>query len=252
MTFGAGPPSPPVSTDVDTDAPHAHTRECGHHSDTPASVLCLSPAYSLCYLSHVIAAKKSLNSQFVKKSPICRDGGVLKGDVQNRMQSRGAYKTRCCSNVAHVQACVTATPSSVPFVVATRYPEGALSITTLGRTAPRPLGYHIPQARVEFDTLLGPGDAIINTPAGAGATPMLPAIGVFGVFGQLVLAFQKGTVARVSKILGQDLRGDVPTDLTNQVRPPPRSCGIPHCNCNCHTPVSCANDNGITWSKYDE
>ena len=61
-----------------------------------------------------------------------------------------------------IPACVTAAPvatHAAPFIAATRYPSHAVSVASLGRTAPRPIGYHTPLVNVTQDTLLGLKDA---------------------------------------------------------------------------------------------
>jgi hypothetical protein len=113
-----------------------------------------------------------------------------------------------------VPACLTATPAAktVPFVVATRYPSGAVSVTSLARTSPRPLGYHTPLAHVTQQTLLGSESALM-----VGGTKQLPPIAVFGTFGSLALGFQKGTADEISAIHAQDLRGDASSDILARV-----------------------------------
>jgi len=101
-----------------------------------------------------------------------------------------------------VPMCVTAALApelALPFVVSTRYPgEHAVSIASLARTSPRPIGYHTPLANVTQDVLFGLGDV---------RGGRLPAIGVFGTFGNLILILQKGTVGHISTVHAQDLRG---------------------------------------------
>lgn len=98
---------------------------------------------------------------------------------------------------------------SVPFVVSTRYPGAhAVSITTLARTAPRPVGYHTPLVNVTQQTLLGVADA---------RDGRLPLVGVFGSFGNLVLGFASATASRIVGVIAQDLRGEVSMDVTKQV-----------------------------------
>jgi hypothetical protein len=108
-----------------------------------------------------------------------------------------------------VPACATATPTAkaLPWVVSTRYPaSGAVSVTTLARTAPRPIGYHTPLANVSQHTLMGVSSATSGS-AGGGARA-LPPIAVFGTFGSLTLGFEPGTVGKITAVHAQDLRGE--------------------------------------------
>jgi hypothetical protein len=106
-------------------------------------------------------------------------------------------------------AAVTSDPS-VPFVVSTRYPGShAVSISTLARTSPRPVGYHTPPVNVSQSVLLGRKDA---QPDGT-----LPPIGVFGSFGSLALEFAPGTASHIAAVRAQDLRGDDAVDITRDV-----------------------------------
>ena len=120
--------------------------------------------------------------------------------------------------------CLSVTPSTlahVPFVVATRYPGGALSVTTLGRTQPRPVGYYTPQVSVEQETLFteadfSPQNSLVTAKDGYKANA-LPPIAAFGYFGQLALRFGAGVVDRIGRVYGQDLRGDAAVTLREGV-----------------------------------
>ena len=113
-------------------------------------------------------------------------------------------------------ACITATSISSPlqpFVISTLYPNGAVSVTALGRTSPRPVGYFSPPANVRQ------GIPMTRSSAAFGSAGALPPIGIFGVFGELALAFTgAGVVAGISQILAQDLRGNASVDVTQLVR----------------------------------
>ena len=112
-----------------------------------------------------------------------------------------------------VPACMTATPTAkaTPWVVATRYPAtGAVSVTSLARTAPRPIGYHTPLANVTQQTMMGL-DLVMTAASGSdGGSRVLPPIAVFGTFGSLTLGFEAGTVGKISAVHAQDLRGELP------------------------------------------
>lgn len=111
-----------------------------------------------------------------------------------------------------VPMCVTAASAAMhaaPFVVSTRYPgDHAVSIASLARTAPRPIGYHTPAVNVTQEVLLG----MRNVHDGK-----LPAIGIFGTFSNLNLKFYGGTVGHISTVYAQDLRGDQSIDVTKLV-----------------------------------
>ena len=121
-----------------------------------------------------------------------------------------------------VPSCITAatvsTGAAVPFVVATRYPDShAVSISTLARTSPRPIGYHTPLVSISQLTLLGLDDATAAPDVGDEGELQLPPIGVFGSFGSLALGFLPGTARHISAVQAQDLRGDEAVDITKDV-----------------------------------
>ena len=121
--------------------------------------------------------------------------------------------------------CLSVTPSPLahlPFVVATRYPGGALSVTTLGRTQPRPVGYYTPRVSVEQDTLFtetdfSPQHSFVTAEDGQKSVNALPPVAAFGFFGELTLRFGAGVVDRIGRVYGQDLRGDVAVTLREGV-----------------------------------
>ncbi len=85
-----------------------------------------------------------------------------------------------------------------PFVIASRHPNGAVAVATLGRTMPEK-GYFFSEADVtlEVGDLRGP-------------------IGVFGYYRSLTLVFDKPVSGK--RIWAQDLAGEEATDITNQVK----------------------------------
>jgi hypothetical protein len=84
-----------------------------------------------------------------------------------------------------------------PYVLASRNPNGAISIGTLGRIN-SDKGYHFPEADVSLK---------IGQITGK--------IGVFGYYKSLTLILDKPI--RVSKIYAQDLAGDQAVDITSKV-----------------------------------
>ena len=85
----------------------------------------------------------------------------------------------------------------IPFVIASRHPNGAVSIATLGRHSDS-YGYKIPLADISFQI---------------GVVPI--AIGIFGYYKSLALNFNDSMENR--RILAQDLAGDKAVDITNKV-----------------------------------
>ena len=85
-----------------------------------------------------------------------------------------------------------------PWVVASRNPNGAVSVAALGRISPEQ-GYFIPLADVEVEA----GD-------------MPPCFGIFGSYQSLTLRFNK-PFPDGARILAQDLAGDTCEDITAQV-----------------------------------
>jgi len=83
-----------------------------------------------------------------------------------------------------------------------------VAVTTLARTAPRPVGYHTPLVNVTQQTLLGAADAKDGA---------LPLVGVFGTFGNLALGFAAGTASHIVGVHAQDLRAEASVDITKQV-----------------------------------
>ena len=96
-----------------------------------------------------------------------------------------------------------------PFVASAVYPNGAISVSTLGRTRPRPTGYTTPKAHVVQH---------LETIAPLANPQRLPPIGVFGGgFSDLTLVMPPALIARITTVLAQDLLGDDPEDVTSRV-----------------------------------
>lgn len=91
----------------------------------------------------------------------------------------------------------------VPYVMCARYPEGAVSIGTQGRTRDR-----------RFWTPL----CDITVDASAAGCSKLPYAGVFGIFGEYGTLTIRTPLAQAGKrVLAQDLLGDAAEDVTDQV-----------------------------------
>ncbi|MCB9384552.1 MAG: hypothetical protein H6509_08050 [Bryobacterales bacterium] len=86
-----------------------------------------------------------------------------------------------------------------PFVMASRFPDGAVAVATEGRVKPADGWYH-PRARVTLE---------MTSPDGP--------IGVFGHYQTLVLRFGEALPAG-ARIWAQDLLADEATDVTSRVR----------------------------------
>ncbi len=85
----------------------------------------------------------------------------------------------------------------LPFVIASKNPDGAVTIATLGRFSDAN-GYQTPPANISLQI---------------GAIPNF--IGVFGYYKSLILHFK--TSLKNKRILGQDLAGNKAIDITHQV-----------------------------------
>jgi hypothetical protein len=93
--------------------------------------------------------------------------------------------------------------ATAPFVVTTRFPTGAVSVTAIGRTAPG--------AFVEAEA---------NVTQAIGAPPdARSVIGVFGAFARLALTFAAPPAGDGLRVWAQDLLGTTPAhDVTDEVR----------------------------------
>lgn len=83
-----------------------------------------------------------------------------------------------------------------PFILASRYPNGAVAIASIGRTIGR--AYLTPRA-----------DVLLKVEQND------KPFGIFGHYNSLTIQVEKPT--SFSKILAQDLAGDTPTDITKWV-----------------------------------
>jgi hypothetical protein len=90
-----------------------------------------------------------------------------------------------------------------PYVIASRNPNGAVSVATLGRT--------LSHGAEDRQWITGE-NADVSLEVGANTGP----IGIFGRYHTLTLVFDKSMRGR--KILAQDLAGDTAKDITRQVR----------------------------------
>ncbi len=84
----------------------------------------------------------------------------------------------------------------MPYILASRYPNGAIAIASIGRTIDR--GYLTPRADVVLKV------ARCDNP-----------FGIFGYYNSLTLQIEQQT--SFTKILAQDLAGNTPTDITHQI-----------------------------------
>lgn len=93
-----------------------------------------------------------------------------------------------------------------PYILASRYPNGAIAVSSIGRTINR--AYITPRANVliKVDSL--------NKP-----------IGIFGRYNQLTI--QIASPGRIKKIVAQDLAGDKPIDITKKIIIEPNQLIIP-------------------------
>ena len=115
-----------------------------------------------------------------------------------------------CRNIAPVMvtACTSATEEpKVPYVLASRHPNGAVAIATLGRVAPE-RGYVNPGAviRARVEKLTAP-------------------LGLFGAFESVTLEAENITADM--KVWAQDLAEKTPVDVTSKVDLRPGSITIP-------------------------
>lgn len=85
----------------------------------------------------------------------------------------------------------------VPYVVASRHPNGAVAIATLGRLSPE-TGFVIPDAKIQADL------SNITAP-----------VGLFGHFKEVML--KASNISTSTKVWAQDLAADKPVDITSKV-----------------------------------
>jgi hypothetical protein len=90
-----------------------------------------------------------------------------------------------------------------PYVVASRNPNGAVAVATLGRT--------LCPSENDREWITG-DDADINLQVGKYSGP----IGIFGRYHSLTLNFDKPIAGQ--RIFAQDLAGDIPQDITSRIK----------------------------------
>lgn len=88
--------------------------------------------------------------------------------------------------------------SGVPFVMASRYPNGATAIVTTERTLGRECVFNPVTITLQMDDLYKP-------------------VGVFGKYKELVLNFKKEVDLASIKVYGQDLAGERAVDITDRL-----------------------------------
>lgn len=93
-----------------------------------------------------------------------------------------------------------------PYILASKYPNGAVAVSSIGRTVDR--AYVTPRANVLIKV-----DSV-NKP-----------LGIFGRYGQLTIRIASTT--KIKKIMAQDLAGDKPVDITQKVIIKPNQFVIP-------------------------
>lgn len=88
--------------------------------------------------------------------------------------------------------------TSRPFVLSSKYPNGAIAIATIGRG----MGHEYITEKVAVEQLISD----LNNP-----------IGIFGDYASLTLVLPKNTSIKGYQIWGQDLAGDTPINITKKV-----------------------------------
>lgn len=86
-----------------------------------------------------------------------------------------------------------------PFLMASKYPNGAVAVVTIDRTLDRECILKPETVSLEVSDLLSP-------------------IGIFGDYKELILNYPDQIDKNKIKIYGQDLAGDIPVDITEQVK----------------------------------
>ena len=86
-----------------------------------------------------------------------------------------------------------------PIVLASRYPNGAVTIVAIGRTLGRKYVLNRETVTVKLPELTVP-------------------VGIFGDYKELILEFPAKISLKGMKIYGQDLAGEIPVNITNQVK----------------------------------
>ena len=86
-----------------------------------------------------------------------------------------------------------------PFVMASKYPNGAVAVVTIDRTLGRECILTPETVTIELDDISSP-------------------VGIFGIYKELVLNYSQDIDKRKIKIYGQDLAGNVAVDITKSVK----------------------------------
>ena len=110
----------------------------------------------------------------------------------------GILTKTACSAISRNMHLPKVTPDEsgdVPYVLASRNPNGVISVATFGRTRDR--NYRIPKCKVAIEA------------------KNADVFGIFGEYKELVIDF--GEEVKLSKILAQDLAGEYSQDITNMV-----------------------------------
>jgi hypothetical protein len=89
--------------------------------------------------------------------------------------------------------------SDRPFVLASRYLNGAVAIATIGRTLNR-----------EYVSK----EVSVTVPIESWDVP----IGLFGYFKDITFVFPEGTDGKKARVYAQDLAGDTPVDITRDIK----------------------------------
>lgn len=90
-------------------------------------------------------------------------------------------------------------PGQQPYVLASKYPNGAIAVVTIDRTLGRETILHPETVSIELDDLLSP-------------------VGIFGDYKELILNYPDKINKNKIRVYGQDLAGDKPIEITNKVK----------------------------------
>lgn len=125
---------------------------------------------------------------------LCDDACTIREGIVNKTVWQGAPSRISRGGLPLPQVSEDTTTALKPYVVVTRFPNGPIMITTLGRTS-TVLGWQEPKSNVTVDL------RSVATDLDYG----LPALGVFGTYGNLllILPIQPGTV--IKDVRGTDM-----------------------------------------------
>eukprot|EP00656_Telonema_subtile_P014004 TRINITY_DN17120_c0_g1_i1.p1 TRINITY_DN17120_c0_g1~~TRINITY_DN17120_c0_g1_i1.p1 ORF type:complete len:352 (-),score=60.36 TRINITY_DN17120_c0_g1_i1:88-1143(-) len=139
------------------------------------------------------------------KFKLCDDAAVISHGLENKTVEQAA-PARVTRGGLPLPSVRPLSPGGlVPFVVSTKFPSGAVSISTLGRTIVRE--YSEPLAHVNQTIPTA-------TPTTQGCPS--PRIGVFGKFASLTIDFS-AVAASSCRVWAQDLASNEATDVTEQL-----------------------------------